>query len=105
MKDQLFKELTALHEKVAALKMYDRENAAMLTQYVHNFEALLTKLLTFNADAFKEIAASYHKNAATGDYNAVIDVHDDTANSNGFYDTVENLNDQINDSIEIINGL
>lgn len=104
MKDQLLEELSILHEKVASLKVYDAENAALLSRYAREFETLLTKLLTFNADKFKDISASYLDTLAQNGRN-VLDVHDDTNNSGGFYNSVENLNNSINDSIETINSI
>lgn len=104
MKDQLLEELSLLHEKVAALKVYDRENAMLLRQHAREFEALLTRLLTFDAGKFKDVAAAYQKTLPES-FHADVDVHDDTDNSGGFYDSVENLNNSINDSIEVINGI
>lgn len=104
MKNQLLEELTVLHQKVAELKVYDSENAALLRRYAQDFEAQLTRLLTFNADKFKDIARDYHKTLPEGFHNA-LDVHDDTDNSNGFYDSVASLNNSINDSIEVVNGI
>ena len=103
MKEQLLVELSILHEKVAALKMYDRENAGLLRQYGQEFEALLTKLLQFDPEKFQSISTSYLDTLGRG--GNYIDVHDDTDNSGGFYNSVENLNNSINDSIEIVNGL
>jgi hypothetical protein len=104
MKNQLLEELSVLHVKVASLKFYDADNVVLLKQYGHDFEAILTHLLTFNADKFKGVSDSYHnilsKNASTD-----LDVHDDTANSSGFYDSVAALNTCINHSIETINSL
>lgn len=104
MKEELLKELSLLHEKVAALKVYDAESAKLLRQYATGFEALLTKLLTFNPEKFKDISASYLDTSAKNG-GKVLDVHDDTDNGGGFYNSVENLNNSINDSIETINGL
>lgn len=104
MKEQLLRELSLLHEKAAILKTYDLESAHTLRQYEQEFEVLLTRLLTFNADKFKTIAETYphttEQNAKT-----VLDTHDDTTNSAGFYDSVAHLNNCINDSIETVNGL
>ncbi len=104
MKEQLLKELSLLHEKVAALKVYDAESARLLRHYAQEFEALLTKLLAFNSEKFAAISASYLDVSAQNG-NKVLDVHDDTDNSGGFYNSVENLNNSINDSIETVNGL
>lgn len=105
MKNQLLQELSVLHEKVAAIKVYDRENASLLGKYTQEFEALLTRLLTFNTESFKSTVADYHKNITGEAYTSATDLHDDTDNSNGFYASVANLNNNINDSIEIVNGL
>jgi hypothetical protein len=104
MKDQLLQELSLLHTKVAALKMYDQENATLLRQYAQEFEGLSTKLLTFNPEKFKDISASFLKTSAQNT-DTVLDVHDDTDNSAGFYDSVAHLNGSINDSIEAVNSL
>ncbi len=104
MKDQLLEELSVLHSKVAALKVYDTENANLLWHYGQEFEAMLTKLLTFNADKFKDISASYNKTSTESD-SKILDIHDDTDNSAGFYDSVSHLNNNINDAIETVNGL
>ncbi len=104
MKDQLLEELSVLHSKVAALKVYDTENATLLWNYGQEFEALLTKLLTFNADKFKDISASYNQ-TSTENTSKTLDIHDDTDNSAGFYDSVSHLNNSINDSIEVVNGI
>ena len=103
MKEQLLKELSLLHEKVAALKVYDAENARLLRHYAQEFEALLTKLLSFNSEKFAAVSASYLNVSVQND--KVLDVHNDTDNSGGFYNSVENLNNSINDSIETVNGL
>ncbi len=104
MKDQLLQELSVLHEKVAALKVYDRESALLLRQHARGFEALLTRLLMFDEWKFKDVAIAYRKTLPEG-FHQDVDVHDDTDNDHGFYDSVENLNKGINDSIEIINGI
>lgn len=104
MKDQLLKELSLLHQKVAALKVYDQENAVLLRQYAQEFEALSTRLLTFDAERFKDISAAHLKTSAQN-AGTVLDVHDDTDNSSGFYDSVAQLNNNINDSIETINSI
>lgn len=102
MKDQLLEDLSLLHEKVAALKMYDLESAGLLRQYGQEYEALLNRLLSFDFEKFKGTADAY---LHTSGQNKALDVHDDTDNSGGFYNSVENLNKSINDSIETINGL
>lgn len=104
MKEQLLKELSLLHEKVATLKTYDLQSAQTLRQYEQHFEALLTKLLTFNSGAFKDIAEAY-PHTAEQNAKTVLDKHDDTTNSAGFYDSVAHLNTCINNSIETINSL
>lgn len=104
MKDQLLQEISLLHEKVAALKVYDSENAHLLWQYGQEFEALLTKMLTFDQEKFKDISSDYLQ-TSTQNPKHVLDVHDDTDNSSGFYDSVEHLNNSINDSIEVLNGI
>lgn len=101
MKNQLLQELSVLHEKVAAIKVYDSESAALLPQYAQEFEALQTRLSTFSPEKF-EVAAEHTTSAGFG---RTIDVHDDTDNSNGFYDSVAHLNNKINDSIEAVNGI
>jgi hypothetical protein len=104
MKNQLLQELSLLHEKVASLKFYDSDNVVLLKQYGHDFEAILTKLLTFNAEAFRSISDSYH-NILAQNGSTDLDVHDDSTNSSGFYDSVGSLNTCINDSIETMNSL
>lgn len=104
MKEQLFEELTAIHHKVAAIKVYDRENASLLKQYAREYEALLTKLLTFNQEKFEDVATDYKETLPEG-FHSDVDVHDDTTNDDGFYDSVSNLNNSINDAIEVINGI
>ena len=104
MKNQLLQELTVLHQKVADIKVYDRENASLLRRYAKEFEATLTHLLTFNADKFKNIATNYQQTLPEG-FHSEIDVHDDTTNHDGFYDNVAHLNNSINDAIEVVNGL
>lgn len=104
MKEQLFEELTAIHQKVAAIKVYDRENATLLRQYAREYEALLTKLLTFDRKKFAGVADDYKKTLPEG-FHSDIDVHDDTTNDDGFYDSVSSLNNSINDAIEVINGM
>ncbi|MVN21472.1 hypothetical protein [Mucilaginibacter arboris] len=103
MKTELLKELSVLHTKVAALKVYDSESAALLKQYNQEFEAILTRLLAFNADRFKALAASHHKKTIPETHD--VDVHDDTASSHGFYDSVADLNNCINDSIGTMNSI
>lgn len=104
MKDQLLQELSLLHEKVAALKVYDNENANLLWQYGQDFEALLTKLLTFDPEKFEGISAGYMQ-TSTKTPKTVLDVHDDTDNGSGFYASVSHLNNNINDAIETVNSL
>ena len=103
MKNQLLQDLSLLHEKVAAVKVYDRENVTLLAQYEREFEALITRLLTFDADEFEGIASAYNKTSTSGD--ETTDLHDDTDNADGFYASVANLNGNINDAIENLNGL
>lgn len=103
MKNELFEALSALHHKVADLKFFDRENAALLRRYSQEFEALGTRLLTFSSDKFKDVTMDYQKSLPEAFHD--IDVHDDTADDNGFYASVANLNNHINDSIEIINSI
>ncbi|RYE22354.1 MAG: hypothetical protein EOP42_24545 [Sphingobacteriaceae bacterium] len=103
MKNELFEALSALHQKAADLKFFDQENAALLRRYSHEFEALGTRLITFAPEKFKDVVVDYQKSLPEG-FNDV-DVHDDTDNDNGFYTSVANLNNHINDSIEIINGI
>lgn len=104
MKNELFEALSVLHAKVADLKVYDYENATLLRRYSLEFEALSTRLLTFDPEKFKDVATDYQKSLPQG-FHSEIDVHDDTDNGGGFYNSVENLNNSINDSIETINGL
>ncbi len=104
MKNQLLEELSVLHQKVAALKVYDQENATLLRQYAQEFEALTTRLLTFDAEKFKDTAASFSKTSAQNT-STVLDVHDDTDNDSGFYDSVAHLNNNINDAIETLNSI
>lgn len=103
MKEQLLVALSLLHEKVAALKMYDLENAGLLRQYGEEYEALLTKLLQFDQEKFSYLSTSYLD--IIGQDGGYINVHDDTENSGGFYNSVENLNISINNAIEILNGI
>jgi len=105
MKNQLLQDLSLLHQKVASLKVYDADNVVLLRQYGHDFEALLTRLLTFNPEAFKSISDSYHNALVKNNGAADLDVHDDTANSSGFYDSVAELNSCINNSIETMNSI
>ncbi|RYE11664.1 MAG: hypothetical protein EOP44_00835 [Sphingobacteriaceae bacterium] len=104
MKNELFEALSALHFKVADLKFFDRENAGLLRRYSQEFEVLGTRLLTFSPEKFKDVTLDYQKSLPEG-FHDELDVHDDTANDNGFYANVANLNNHINDSIEIINGI
>lgn len=104
MKNQLLQELTTLHQKVADIKVYDRENASLLRKYAKEFEAILTNLLTFNSDKFKHTAADFQKTLPEG-FHSEVDLHDDTTNDHGFYDNVAHLNNSINDAIETVNGI
>ncbi|MGI4750198.1 MAG: hypothetical protein ACRYFB_06170 [Janthinobacterium lividum] len=104
MKNELFEALSALHAKVADLKVYDYENATLLRRYSQEFEALGTRLLTFAPEKFKDVVTNYQKSLPEG-FHSELDVHDDTDNGNGFYESVANLNNHINDSVEIINGI
>ena len=103
MKNELFEALSALHRKVADLKIFDRENAVLLRRYSQEYEALGTRLLSFSPEKFKDVTLNYQKSLPEGFHE--VDVHDDTDNDHGFYASVANLNDHINDSIEIINGI
>jgi len=103
MKNELFEALSALHHKVADLKVYDHENAGLLRHYSQEFEAMGTRLLSFSPENFKDVITDYQKSLPEGFHD--VDVHDDTDNDHGFYASVANLNDHINDSIEIINGI
>ncbi len=104
MKNELFEALSVLHAKVADLKVYDHENATLLRRYSQEFEALSTRLLSFDAEKFKDVTTDYQKSLPEG-FHSEIDVHDDTDNDNGLYESVANLNNHINDSVEIINGI
>ncbi len=103
MKNELFEALSVLHRKVADLKVFDRENAGLLRRYSQEFEALGTRLLSFSPEKFKDVVTDYQKSLPEGFHD--VDVHDDTANDNGFYASVANLNNHINDSVEAINSL
>jgi len=104
MKNELFEALSALHRKVADIKVFDAENAALLRQYALEFEALNTRLLGFAPDKFKDVVTDYQKTLPEG-FHGAPNVHDDTDNGDGFYESVASLNNHINDAVEVINGI
>jgi hypothetical protein len=99
MNNQLNDHLVDLHHKVAALKVYDDEAGKKLNTYSHEFGKMINDLLAVDTDKFNDIHLAYIEHTVK---NCSIAAKGQTESerSEGFYNGVGALNDNINDSLE-----